>query len=67
MEISKKIIFLKNSIKETADLVDELMLIAKGAKNKIKNKEMLIIDLKEEVKLNIEKIDEIIEDYNGNS
>ena len=67
MEILKKITGLKKSILETDQLVDDLLSSLKAQQNRIDNKEKEILQLKEEVKTNIEKIDEIIEDYNANS
>ena len=67
MEILKKITGLKKSILETDQLVDDLLSSLKAQQNRIDNKEKEILQLKEEVKINIEKIDEIIEDYNANS
>ena len=67
MEILKKITGLKKSILETDHLVDDLLSSLKAQQNRIDNKEKEILQLKEEVKINIEKIDEIIEDYNANS
>ena len=67
MEILKKIAELKKSIYETDQLVDDLLSSLKAQQNRIDNREKKILQLKEEVKINIEKIDEIIEDYNANS
>jgi len=67
MEILKKIAALKKSILETDQLVDDLLSRLKAQQNRIDNREKKILQLKEEVKINIEKIDEIIEDYNANS
>ena len=67
MEILKKIAGLKKSILETDQLVDDLLSSIKAQQNRIDNKEKKILQLKEEVKMNVEKIDEIIEDYNANS
>ena len=67
MEILKRIAELKKSILETDQLVDDLLSSLKAQQNRIDNKEKEILQLKEEVKINIEKIDEIIEDYNANS
>ena len=66
MEILKKIAELKKSILETDHLVDDLLLSLKAHHNRIDNKEKKILHLKEEVKINIKKIDEIIDDYNAN-
>lgn len=67
MEILKKITELKKSILETDLLVDDLLSSLKVQQNRIDDKEKKILQLKEEVKINVEKIDEIIEDYNANS
>ena len=67
MEILKKIAELKKSIYETDQLVDDLLSSLKAQQNRIDNREKKILQLKEEVKINIEKIDEIIEDYNADS
>ena len=66
MEILKKITGLKKSIFETDQLVDDLLLSLKAHQNRIDNNEEKILYLKEEVKINVEKIDEIINDYNAN-
>ena len=66
MEILKKIAELKKSILETDQLVDDLLLSLKAYKNRIDNKEKETLLLKKEVKINVEKIDEIIDDYNVN-
>ena len=67
MEILKRIAELKKFILETDQLVDDLLSSLKAQQNRIDNKEKKILQLKEEVKINVEKIDEIIEDYNANS
>ena len=67
MEIIKKIAELKKSILETDQLVDDLLLSLNAQQNRIYNKEKKILQLKAEVKVNVKKIDEIIEDYNANS
>ena len=67
MEILKRIAELKKSILETDLLVEDLISSLKAQQNRIDNKEKQILQLKEEVKINVEKIDEIIEDYNANS
>ena len=63
MEILKKIADLKKSILETDQLVDDLLSSLEAQQNRIDNKEKTILQLKEEVKLNVKKIDEIIENY----
>ena len=67
MEIIEKINKLKKSIKETDQLVDELISSLEAQKLSANNRENKIFNLKEEVRINVEKIDEIIEDYNGNT
>ena len=67
MEILKRITELKKSLLETDQLVDDLLSSLKAQQNRIDNKEKKIVQLKKEVKINVEKIDEIIEDYNANS
>ena len=67
MEISKRIAELKKSIFETDQLIDDLLSSLEHKQNKIINNEKRILKLKEEVKVNIKKIDEIIEVYNANS
>ena len=67
MEILKRIAELKKFILETDQLVDDLLSSLKAQQNRIDNKEKKILQLKKEVKINVEKIDEIIEDYNANS
>ena len=62
-----KIAELKTSIKKTELLIDEMMLYLEEQKIKNTLKEQKILKLKEEVTINVEKIDEIIENYNGNS
>ena len=67
MEILKKITELKKSILETDQLVDDLLSSLKVQQSRIDDKEKKILQIKEEVKINVEKIDEIIENYNANS
>ena len=67
MEILKKIVELKISILETDQLVDDLLLSLEAHKSRIESKDKKIIQLKEEVKINVDKIDEIIRDFNANS
>ena len=66
MEIIEKINIIKKSIEETDRLVDLLISNLELQKLNANNNENKIIQLKEEVRLNVEKIDEIIEDYNAN-
>ena len=67
MSIMNKIAELKTSIKKTVLLIDEMMLSLEEQKIKNTLKEQKILKLKEEVTINVEKIDEIIENYNGNT
>ena len=67
MGIMDKITELETSIKKTDLLVDEIILYLEEQKTKIRLKEEKILKLKEEVTVNVEKIDEIIENYNGNN
>ena len=62
-----KITELETSIKKTDVLVDELALYLKELKIKTRLKEEKILKLKEEVTINVEKIDEIIENYHANT
>ena len=66
MDSLKKIADLKKSIQLTNQLIDKLTDVLKSKENKIHNKEKQIKDLKEEIRINAEKIDQIIEDYNAN-
>ena len=67
MGIKNKIIELERSIKDTDLLVDEMIYYLEKQKIKIILKEKKILKLKEEVAINVEKIDEIIENYYGNT
>jgi len=67
MEILKKIAELKKSVLETSQLVDELIVSLEKQTLMTKNKEQKILVLKDEVRTNVEKIDEIIENYNANN
>jgi len=67
MGIMDKITELEISIKKTDLLVDEAALYLEEQKIKTKLKEEKILKLKEEVAINVKKIDEIIENYNGNN
>ena len=67
MEILKRIAELKRFILETDQLVDDLLSSLKAQQNRIDNKEKKILKLKKEIKINVKKIDEIIEEYNANS
>ena len=67
MEIAKEIKDLKKSIIELELLVEELISSLEAQKLRVSNKEKIISQLKEEVRINIEKIDEIIEEYHANT
>ena len=67
MSIVNKIVNLEASIKKTELLVDEMMLYLEKQKIKTTLKEDKILKLKEEVTSNVKKIDEIIENYYGNT
>lgn len=67
MEIAKEIKDLIKSIKELEQLVEELISSLEAQKLRVSNKEKIISQLKEEVRTNIEKIDEIIEEYHANN
>ena len=66
MEIEKKIDELQKYISETDELVDILIAKLNSQIIKTQNKENKIKKLKEEISNNVEKIDQIIEDYNAN-
>ena len=67
MEIEKEINVLKKSIKELEQFVEELIASLEAQKLRVSNKEKMISQLKAEVRTNIEKIDEIIEEYHANT
>ena len=67
MEIEKEINDLKKSIIELELLVEELISSLEAQKLRVSNKEKIISQLKEEVRTNIEKIDQIIEEYHANT
>ena len=67
MEIEKEIHDLKKSVLELELLVEELISSLEAQKLRVSNKEKIISQLKEEVRTNIEKIDEIIEEYHANN
>ena len=67
MEMEKEINHLKKSIKELEQLVEELIASLEAQKLRVSNKEKMISQLKAEVRTNIEKIDEIIEEYHANT
>ena len=67
MEIEKEINDLKKSVLELELLVEELISGLEAQKLRVSNKEKIISQLKEEVRTNIEKIDQIIEEYHANT
>jgi hypothetical protein len=67
MEIEKEINDLKKSVLELELLVEELISSLEAQKLRVSNKEKIISQLKEEVRINIEKIDQIIEEYHANT
>ena len=67
MDILQKIEKLKKTIEETEQLVDEMISSLEVQNIKYQDKEGQLNSLKSEVRLNVEKIDEIIKDYNDNS
>ena len=67
MGIKNKIIELERSINDTDLLLDEMISYLKKQKIKTNLKEKKILKLKEEVAINVEKIDKIIENYYGNT
>jgi hypothetical protein len=67
MDILKRIKILKNKMIQVEELVDDLLLTLEAKQNKIYIKENKILQLKEVVKKNVDKIDSIIDEYNANS
>ena len=67
MDIRLAIAELKKSIKQTDELVDDLISSLQAQKIRVENKEKKIDQLKNEVRNNIDKIDNIIDEYNANS
>ena len=67
MEIEKEINDLKKSVLELGLLIEELISSLEAQKLRVSNKEKIISQLKEEVRANIEKIDQIIEEYHANT
>ena len=65
MKILKKVDELKQSILKTDKLIEKMLIDLKFQKTENLNKESRIQNLKKEVRNNIEKIDEIIENYNA--
>ena len=67
MEIEKEINDLKKSVLELELLVEELISSLEAQKLRLSNKEKIISQLKEEVRINIDKIDQIIAEYHANT
>ena len=67
MDILKRIEILKNKMIQVEELVNDLLLTLEAKQNKIYIKENKILQLKEVVKKNVDKIDSIIDEYNANS
>ena len=67
MDILKRIEILKNKMIQVEELVDDLLLTLEAKQNKIYIKENKILQLKEVVKKNVDKIDSIIDECNANS
>ena len=67
MDILKRIEILKNKMIQVEELVGDLLLTLEAKQNKIYIKENKILQLKEVVKKNVDKIDSIIDEYNANS
>ena len=67
MDILKRVEILKNKMTQVEELVDDLLLTLEAKQNKIYIKENKILQLKEVVKKNVDKIDSIIDEYNANS
>ena len=67
MEIEKEINDLKKSVLELELLVEELISSLEAQKLRVSNKERVISQLKKEIRINIEKIDQIIEEYHANT
>ena len=67
MEILKKISELKKSIEDIEYLVEKLISNINVQHINVDTKEEKISHLKAEIKNNVNKIDEIIKNYNANS
>ena len=67
MDILKRIEILKNKMIQAEELVDDLLLTLEAKQNKIYIKENKILQLKEVVKKNVDKIDKIIDEHNADS
>ena len=67
MDILKRIEILKNKMIQVEELVDDLLLTLEAKQNKIYIKENKILQLKQVVKKNVNKIDTIIDEYNADS
>tara|TARA_Y100001970_G_scaffold293020_1_gene437244 strand:+ start:1552 stop:1755 length:204 start_codon:yes stop_codon:yes gene_type:complete len=67
MQLLKKIKELKKSIQETDELVEQLISSLRAEEIRSEKKENKILQLKDEINLNIKKIDKIIDNYNANN
>jgi len=67
MDILKRIEALKNKVIQVEELVDDLLLTLEAKQNKIYINENKILQLKKVVKINVDKIDAIIDEYNVDS
>tara|TARA_Y100001970_G_C13799226_1_gene634171 strand:+ start:63 stop:266 length:204 start_codon:yes stop_codon:yes gene_type:complete len=67
MEITKKINKLKESIIEIDQLIEELISSLEAQHLRAENKGKKVLEIKDELKTNIKKIDKIIENHNANS
>tara|TARA_Y100001970_G_C13473204_1_gene480717 strand:- start:147 stop:350 length:204 start_codon:yes stop_codon:yes gene_type:complete len=67
MELIKRIKELKKSVEDTDQLIEELISSLNAQQLRADNKEKKILELKEEVRSNVEKIDLIIKDHNANT
>jgi len=67
MDLLKKISSLQNKLIQTEELTEDLLLSLKNKEIKLQSHKQKIIELKNEIKKNVEKIDLIVKDYNANS
>jgi hypothetical protein len=67
MEILNKILELKKKIFQTDKLVDDLLNKLEDRQNTISDNEKNILFLKDEIRINIKKLDKMINEYNANS
>ena len=66
MEILERIKNLKKTIQIVDELADELTMVLDAKNLIVKNQEYKLSSLKDEIRSNTLKIDEIIEEYNAN-